>query len=211
MSSAPGGDPATRQRICEAALRLIVRKGGADIPLAAVARAAGVSRQALYLHFKDRAALFVAVVRYADERRGLAKAVRALQNAPTGVDAVRAMAAMQAAMNPEIWPLARVFDAVRRQDPAADATWHDRLASRLDGCRMIVERLAREGTLRDGLEPSVAADLLWVITSLRTWEDLVLVQGWTAAEYEERIVAALLRLLTSGEGKRRRQRTPNRR
>ena len=42
-----------------------------------------------------------------------------------------------------------------------------------------------------------APDLLWVLTSLRSWEDLVLVRGWTAAQYEERIVAALLRLLTS--------------
>ena len=45
--------------------------------------------------------------------------------------------------------------------------------------------------------PTVAADLLWVLTSLRSWEDLVLVRGWTAAHDEERIVAALLRLLTS--------------
>ena len=60
MSSAKGGDPATRQRICEAALRLIVKRGGVDVPLADVAKAARVSRQALYLHFKDRAALFLA-------------------------------------------------------------------------------------------------------------------------------------------------------
>jgi AcrR family transcriptional regulator len=63
VSSLKGGDPATRQRICEAALRLIVKRGGVDVPLADVAKAARVSRQALYLHFKDRAALFVAVAR----------------------------------------------------------------------------------------------------------------------------------------------------
>jgi hypothetical protein len=62
---------------------------------------------------------------------------------------------------------------------------------------MIVEQLARDGTLRPGLEPSMAADLLWALTSIRTWEDLVLVRGWTAAQYEERLVATLLRVLTN--------------
>jgi hypothetical protein len=61
---------------------------------------------------------------------------------------------------------------------------------------MIVDQLARDGSLRAELEPTIAADLLWALTSLRTWEDLVLVRGWTAAQYEERLVATLLRVLT---------------
>jgi AcrR family transcriptional regulator len=197
VSSPKGGDPATRQRICEAALRLIVKRGGAHVPLTDVAKAARVSRQALYLHFKDRAALFLAVAQHADEKRGLPDAIRRLEEAPTGLDAVRHMAATRATLNPEIWPLARILDSVRRQDPAAEITVQNRLAKRLGSCRMIVEQLNRDGSLRAELEPTVAADLLWVLTSLRSWEDLVLVRGWTAAQYEERIVAALLRLLTN--------------
>jgi hypothetical protein len=84
------------------------------------------------------------------------------------------------------------------------------LAARLGACRLIVEQLARDGSLRPELEPTIAADLLWALTSLRTWEDLVLVRGWTAAQYEERLVATLLRVLTntpapdtSGVSKRR--------
>ena len=197
MSSQKGGDPATRERICEAALRLIVKRGGADVPLADVAKAARVSRQALYLHFKDRAALFLAVAQHADDKRGLPEAIRRLQEAPTGLDALRHMAATRATLNPDIWPLARILDSVRREDPAAEITLQNRLAERLGACRMIVEQLARDGSLRAELEPTIAADLLWAFTSLRTWEDLVLVRGWTAAQYEERLVAALLRLLTN--------------
>ena len=44
----------------------------------------------------------------------------------------------------------------------------------------------------------LAADLLWTITSLRTWEDLVLQRGWTAAPYEERIGGLLLEALAPG-------------
>jgi len=193
---AKGGDPATRQRICEAALRLIVKRGGVDVPLADVAKAARVSRQALYLHFKDRAALFLAVAQHADDKRGLPEAIRRLQQAPTGLDALRSMAATRAKLNPEIWPLARILDSFR-EDSTAEIILENRRVARLGACRMIVEQLARDGSLRADLEPTIAADLLWAVTSLRTWEDLVLVRGWTAAQYEERLVATLLRLLTN--------------
>jgi AcrR family transcriptional regulator len=197
VSSPKAGDPATRRRICEAALRLIVKRGGADVPLADVAKAARVSRQALYLHFKDRAALFLAVAQHADDKRGLPEAIRRLQQASTGLEALHRFAATRAALNPEIWPLARILDNVRRDDPAAEITLQRRVVQRLGACRAIVDQLARDGSLRGGLEPAIAADLLWAFTSLRTWEDLVLVRGWTAAQYEERLVATLLRLLTN--------------
>jgi AcrR family transcriptional regulator len=194
-----GGDPATRQRICEAALRLIARQRGADVTLAHVARAARVSRQALYLHFADRADLFLALVRYADEQRGVPAAVQRVQDAPTGVAALREMAAMQARLNPAIWPLARILNSVRREDTAAERSWQDRLAHRLGGCRAIVARLKEEGALRPGLNADVAADLLWTLTSLQTWEDLVLIRGWTAEKYEERLAGLLLQVLVQAD------------
>jgi AcrR family transcriptional regulator len=191
------GDPATRERICEAALGLIAKRGGADVTLAEVARAARVSRQALYLHFADRAALFVALVRYADERRGVPQAIRRIKDAPTGVAALKQMAAMQAKINPTVWPVARLFESVRRHDDAAEQSWQDRLASRFQGCRAIVARLKEEGALRRGLSAEVAAELLWTMTSIRTWEDLVLLRGWTADQYEQRLSDLLLTTLTN--------------
>jgi hypothetical protein len=92
---------------------------------------------------------------------------------------------------------ARAFDAVRRVDKAVERSCQDRLQNRLDGCRAIVARLRREGALRPGLELAAAADLLWAVTSLRTWEDLVLRRGWTAGEYETRIGESLLASLTA--------------
>ena len=195
--SSVAGDPETRRRICEAALDLITARRGADVTLGEVARAARVSRQALYLHFADRAALFVALVRYADEQRGLPAAIRRLEQAPSGIAALRAMVAMQARMNPSVWPLARLLDAVRRQDEAAEQAWSDRLANRLKGCQAIVARLADDGALRPDLDATVAGDLLWSMTSLRMWEDLVLVQQWTAKQYQARVTDLLLRALVA--------------
>jgi AcrR family transcriptional regulator len=189
------GDPATRRRICEAALRLVSRRGGGEVTLATVARAAGVSRQALYLHFANRGDLFVALVQYADEQRGLSAAIQRIEEAASGLAALREMAAQQAKLNPAIWPLARLIDSIRREDAAAERSWQDRLAHRFDGCRGMVARLEKEHTLRPGLDPGLAADLLWTFTSLRMWEDLVLLRGWTAAQYEERVTKLLVDVL----------------
>jgi AcrR family transcriptional regulator len=197
VSSEAPGDPATRLRILDAALRLVTRQGGADVTLGEVAREAGVSRQALYLHFADRAALFLAVVRHADDRRGLPAMIRRIQEAPTGEAALRAMAATQARMNPGIWPLARALDSVRRQDDAAERSWQERLSHRHEGCRAIVAQLVREGSLRADLSRDVAADLLWTLSSLRTWEDLVLLRGWSAQQYEQRLGDLMLMVVTS--------------
>ncbi len=188
--------PSSKTRILEAALTLIARRGQAGVTMAEIAKAARISRQALYLNFADRGDLLLALVRYVDEKRGLAHEIEKITNAPTGLEAAREMVSLQARMNPGVWAIARALDAVRRTDEAVERGWQDRLKSRLDGARAIVSRMADDGTLRPGLDPAAAADILWSITSLRTWEDLVLQRGWSAAEYEERIYRLLVDALT---------------
>src|SRR5436190_13666894 len=129
--SSSGGEPQTRRRILDVTLDLVARRGGADVTMAQIARAARVSRQAVYLHFADRAALFTAAVRHLDERRGIPEAVQRIRDASGAVAAMREMVAMQARLNPEVWPIARALDAVRRGDEAAERSWQDRSAARL--------------------------------------------------------------------------------
>jgi AcrR family transcriptional regulator len=187
----------TRRRILEAAWNLIVVRGEAGFTMAHIATKAKISRQALYLHFADRAQLLDALVRYADEKRGLAGAIQHIVDAPTAREALDRMVSLQARQNPRIWAIALAFEAVRRTDKAAQRSWQGRQARRLDTCRTIIERLRREGELRPTLTMEEATDLLYVITSLRMWEDLVLVRGWTADEYQERVTRLLLEGLTA--------------
>jgi AcrR family transcriptional regulator len=181
----------SKPRILDAALELMKKRGGADVSMAEIAKAARVSRQAVYLHFADRADLMLALVQHVDEKRGLAQDLRKIVDAPTGLAAMSEMAALQARANPGIWAIARALDAVRRTDAAAERGWQDRLKHRWEGCRQIVERLRKDGALKPGLSAEAATDLLWSITSLRAWEDLVLERKWTAAQYEERITRLL--------------------
>jgi AcrR family transcriptional regulator len=188
----------SRTRVLEAALRLIRKRGHATVTMAQIAKAARLSRQAVYLHFADRAALMAALARHVHERLGLPAAIqRMMTDAPTGISLIETDVSMQARFNPAVWAVARAVDAVRRTDAAAARAWQERLTSRLDRCRVIVARLKAEGSLRPELDPSIAADLLWTMTSLRMWEDLVLERGWSPEQYQEYVTKLLIGALTS--------------
>ena len=188
----------SRARVLNAALRLIRKRGHATVTMAQIARAARLSRQAVYLHFADRAALMAALAGHVHESLGLPAAIqRMMTDTPTGIGLIEADVSMQARFNPAVWAVARAVDAVRRTDAAAARAWQDRLKSRLDRCRVIVSRLETEGSLRPGLDPSIAADLLWTMTSLRMWEDLVLEREWSPEQYQRYVTSVLIGALTS--------------
>lgn len=186
----------TRSRIVRAALSLIEQGQGA-ISMGAIAKAAGLSRQALYLTFANRADLFIAVLRFADGQCGIVEERARIRAATTGREALLAIVDRQARLSPAYKRLADAFEVLRRQDEAAEEAWQDRQRDRLAGCRVVAERLAAEGALRSGLDAEVAADLIWAATASTLWDDLVTVRGWTSAAYGEQLAGLLLRALTT--------------
>lgn len=191
----------TRNRIFDAARQLIVGRGETVTTMAEIAKKAQISRQALYLHFADRAELLDALVAYVDEQRDLAGEIQKILDAPSAHEAIHRLVTLQATHNAGIWPVALAFEAIRRTDRAAQRSWQNRQAKRISICRAIVDRLVRERNLRGELSVEAATDLLYVMTSLRTWEELVLGRGWTAASYEVCVTRLLVQALTViGEG-----------
>ena len=188
MSSVP---TTTRSRVLAASLELVKTAKG-PIAMGAIAKASGLSRQALYLLFTDKADLFIGLLRYADAKRGIVEEVAKIREAPSGVEALLALVDLQARLNPAYKPLFDAFEILRRQDADAEAAWQDRLFHRYEGCRAIVARLAAEGRLRAGLDHGVAADLIWTLTSVAAWDDLVTRRGWSDLEYRHRLSDLLL-------------------
>ena len=193
LSSTP---TTTRSRVLTATLDLIQRVPG-PISMGAIAKEAGLSRQALYLIFEDKADLFIGLLRFVDGRRGLVEEIAKIRDAPTGVDALLALVDMQARLNPSYKSVVDSIEVLRRQDPAAEKAWQDRLDHRLEGARAIVGRIAAEGRLRPDLDQAIAVDLIWTLVSVATWDDLVTRRGWTASEYREHLSALLLSSLVS--------------
>lgn len=181
------GQPETRRRILEAAAKLLQQPGGVDVRMGQIADEAGVSRQALYLHFADRSQLLVAAVGHVDETAGLADKKRPIEDASTAREAIDRYVQMHAEDMPRIADVARAMDAARRTDPAIDAAWQDRLSGRRRYCRRLAARLQAEGDLADGWTVDDAADLLLLLISPRSWDDLVTERGWPPSRYIQNI------------------------
>jgi len=184
----------TRERILDAA-RELTEKQGAVPSMSALARAVGISRQALYLHFPDRAQLLLAFVASLDDREQLQAWIAAMREASDAAGQIRAWARMQARRNPNFAAAARALDDTRHADPAAAAAWADRTGNRMAGAIRITERLSAEGQLDPTWAPAEAAALLWELTSFRVWDDLVNDARIAPDRYVEIITATALSTL----------------
>jgi AcrR family transcriptional regulator len=184
----------TRERILATA-REITEKQGAFPSMSALARAVGISRQALYLHFPDRTELLLAYVAYHDDREQLAAGLATVRDAPDAAGRIRAWAHMQTWHNLRIAAVARALDATRHDDQAAAAGWDDRSADRMRDATAIVERLRAEGRLHPSWADDEAAVLLRELTSFRVWDDLVNDARIAPDRYVEIITAAALSTL----------------
>lgn len=199
LDSMSSGDPATRSRILGAARALLEERLGAGPSMGQIASRAGVSRQALYLHFADRAALLLEVTRAADAAARTPEEQRLVDDAPTGRAAMAEAVALQARLKPKLHAVATALDTLRRGDPDAQAAWQERDHARLGRCTQVVERLAAEGDLASCWTVADAARLMWAVTSQRVWEDLVLDQDWDANRYASSLTQLLERALSAAE------------
>ncbi|WP_210480213.1 TetR/AcrR family transcriptional regulator [Naasia sp. SYSU D00948] len=172
----------TRHRILEAAWGA-VEELGAGVRMGDVALRAGVSRQAVYLHFKDRAALLLALVDHMDETLEVDRLVGEVFAAPGGVAMLDRALALYAQLTPRIDRVARVLE--RSDDPAMAAAWRDRMSRRRSGHLAVIGLIAAEGRLADGWTVEEAADLLQTLTLPATWRTLTEELGWTSEQYRE--------------------------
>ena len=76
----------TRTRILEATVRLLEEHRGQSVRMGDIAAAAGISRQAVYLHFASRAELLVATTHHIDEQLGLDRRLARSRAAGSGAE-----------------------------------------------------------------------------------------------------------------------------
>jgi AcrR family transcriptional regulator len=186
----------TRAAILDATWRLIEEEGAEALAIAEVARRAGITRRAIYLHFASRGELLLALFDHVNETLDLAASNRPVFEAPDALSALDAAVVHVAHFHAEILPLARAIDRARRSDPDAEAFWQNAMRYWYGGCQMLVGRLVAEGRLAEPWTERTAADLLWAFMSVELIEDLVHDRGWTREEYAERLALLLRRALT---------------
>ncbi len=180
---------ARSRRTCAALLSatrsLIEEEGLEALTMAAVARRAGVSRRAVYLHFSSRAELLAALLRHLGEAEELGVSLQRVWDAGDAVAAVDEWARHLARAHPRILPIARAVEQVRRTDPDAGAMREEMMRRWSMGCRRLMTWLADEGRLAPGWTVDSAADMLWALMSWDVLEGLLVDKGWSRERYAE--------------------------
>jgi AcrR family transcriptional regulator len=193
---------AAKLRILEAA-RTLMSQGTLRPSMAEIAQATGISRQAVYMHYGTREALLTALNQHLAQSFGLADELQRIAASATGIAALRASASFQARLYPQVWAVVRALESAQNNnDEDAERVWQAQLRNDLEGCRTTVQRLRREQLLRPGLDIDTATDLLWALSSIPLWEELVLQRGWSAERYEQHIAELLIAALIDSSKQR---------
>jgi AcrR family transcriptional regulator len=174
----------TKSRILEVTWRLL-ESGNKAIRMADIAKAAGVSRQALYLHFPSRTELLVATTRHIDKVKNVDARLARSRSASSGVERLHAFIDAWGGYIPQIHGISVALRAMRDTDKEAAAAWEDRMQAVRQGCEAAVLAILQDGYLKEGITEITGVDLLWTLLSVENWEHLVLECGWSQSEYEQ--------------------------
>jgi AcrR family transcriptional regulator len=178
--SIPSG---TRVSILDAARRLVTEPERRNVSMAEIAAAAGVSRQAVYLHFESRTQILVALVRHVDEVHGFADMLQRCERAPDGRGVLSEFIVAWAGYVAHITDVARAMRAASATDDDAALAWRDRMRGFTRVCAGIVARLEAEGALANEWSASDAADFLATMLSIGNWQELIEERGWSRQRY----------------------------
>jgi AcrR family transcriptional regulator len=196
VSSEPGPaltapDSGTKTRILDATWDIVGRRGRADITMKEVADAVGLSRQAVYLHFPNRAALLMAAVRHFDDRHEDREGGRQRLNLPP-VEAFEAALRYWLDYLPRVLAVATALEAAALVEDEGAAAWHDRMRHRREALRPFVGSLATHGFLAPSWTVDRATDWVWARTHPSVWRHLVVEREWASGEFVDRLVTSLI-------------------
>jgi AcrR family transcriptional regulator len=191
------GRPETRTQILEAARAMFEEHGYHGAGLAAVAKTAGVSRQAIYLHFPSKAELLTELHLHIFATDVVPAVQRhPVTDAMTAWEAIEATIASDVEVVAKIWRIHEALTVARRQHAEVDQTLRPREKERYDELVGLGHRLEREGGLPPEIGVGMFADLLWGLLNVGTYRSLVVERDWSLDQYE-RWAGTTLRLQMS--------------
>lgn len=188
------GAAETRRRIIEVTRDLLTRSPLENVSLPAIAGEAEVARSTVYAIFGSREGLMIALAEDLLDRGGFARIGQALR----GPDVVRAFdVSMDVAM--ELYSQEHAVSQALLSLSAVDRDASSAAArlnfGRREGMRKLAERMQAQGVLRDDVTVEEAADVLWLITSFETFDQLYRDRGLTPQQVGERLMAITRRTL----------------
>ena len=183
----------TRTRILEATWKLMEKRQGEGVRMSDIAKAAGISRQAIYLHFESRTELMIATTHYVDEVKGLNERFKVFEDAVSGLELLESSMDVWGNYIPEIYGLAKAFLSTRDTDEATAAAWRESMGCLRGACQQVIEALDREGQLAPEWSPEKAVEMYWTMISIYNWEQLTIECGWSNDQYIDHMKVLLKR------------------
>ena len=177
----------TAKKIVEATWALMETGGGHGVRMSDIAKSAGISRQAVYLHFETRADLLIATTRYMDDVMGIEERLAAFRAAPTGIERLDAFIKFWGEHVPQIQGVAIALLAMQPSDEAAASAWNERMEATREGCHAVMDLLHKDGRLADTWTVDTATDLFWSMLSIPIWLQLTTQCGWSEQNYVDRL------------------------
>ena len=187
----------TRTRILDATWELLEQAPGKDISMSAIAKAAGISRQAVYLHFASRTELMIATTEYVDEVKGLYQRMEKIDAAADGSGMLQACVEVWGNYIPEIHAIAKALMRVKDTDADAATAWSRGMDCLREVNARIIDTLDQEGKLAGSLQTDTATDLLTAMLSIEQWELLTGEYGWSTRQYVDEMKELLSRCLVA--------------
>ena len=193
---------ATRQRVEEAAAELFVSAGYSATTMQAIADAAGVHVQTIYLAYRTKAAVLAACAArlvagdedpasHPRERRW----VREIQASPDPRRKIELYVQQVLSVAPRITGLVDVLRATAPAEPEVAAFLASIEQGRREGPLQLLGPLASDGTFRPGLTPDDVADIVFTLVSPDTLRALMIRCGWKTNRAAEWLTSILIHQL----------------
>lgn len=162
--------PDSRTRILAAALHILGEQ--AEPSMGTIAARAGLSRQAVYLHFDSRDELLVAVADWANATIGLPERLDQVARAESAQAMLGLFIDVAVWHASQIGPAIRALDRVMETDSALAERWRTR-HGRAARAAKIIESLADQRQLRPDVSTVEAATFLGALTRPGVITDLL--------------------------------------
>ncbi len=180
----------------DAAWQIVTEHGVEALTLAKVGSRVGVSRQAVYLHFGNRATLLTAMAARIDHTSGFRRKLAAAQARPP-VAAYRALLEAWFSYLPTILPVALTLEASWLSGGDGGDAYRDRMNDWHAGIWLAIQRLDDSGQLASGWDVSRAADWTWATIHPTHYHHLTAERGWTAKATRQRLITTLTETLVT--------------
>lgn len=186
----------SRLRVLAQSRELFLAGGYGRTTIAAIARAAGVSKESVYKGFGGKPGLVRAIYEQSLLGAGGAPAEERSDRAQTTVADARELMEQFGRFTAEVSPLgAPVFllirDAAASGDQDMAALLRDVEDARYSRMLHNARQVRARGFLRKALTEAKVADVMFTCTSAELYEGLVLRRGWSAEQYGDFIAKTL--------------------